>query len=69
MLSQTYFNNYSFFDLFSVHLRAIDHLNLKLLTLCRHSASFKTGISKVQDFLNVELSPKYLSQRRTAKAR
>ena len=39
-------------DLFSVHLWATDHLNLKLLTLCRHTAaSFKTWISKVQDFL------------------
>ena len=28
-------------DLFSVHLWAIDHLNLKLLTLCMHTASFK----------------------------
>ena len=28
-------------NLFSVHLWTIDHLNLKLLTLCRHTASFK----------------------------
>ena len=28
-------------DLFSVHLWTINHFNLKLLTLCRHTASFK----------------------------
>ena len=28
-------------DLFSVHLWAIDRLNLKLSTLCRHTASLK----------------------------
>ena len=30
----------SFSDLFTVHLWAIDHLNLKLLTLCMQTASF-----------------------------
>ena len=47
----------SFSDLFSVHLRAIDHLNLKLLIFWRHTASFKIWISKVLDFWNFELSP------------
>ena len=50
MLNLAEFN--SFFDLFSVHLWAIDHLNLKLLTLCRYTASFKIWILKVQDFWN-----------------
>ena len=45
------------FDLFSVHLKAMDHLNLKMLILCRHTASFKIWISKFQDFWNFELSP------------
>ena len=40
MLNWTDFNSFS--GLFSVYLLAIDHLNLKLLTLCRHTASFKS---------------------------
>ena len=31
----------SFSDLSLVHLRTIDHLNLKMLTLCGYTASFK----------------------------
>ena len=30
---------------------AIGHLNLKLLTLCRHTASYKILILKVQEIL------------------
>ena len=59
ILNQTDFNSFS--ELFSVHLLAIDHLLLKLLTLCRHTASFKIWISKIQDFLNFELSPMLLA--------
>ena len=39
MLNKADFN--SLFDLFSVHLWAIDHFNLTLLTLCKHTASLK----------------------------
>ena len=38
MLNWAVFNSFS--GLFSVHLRAIDNLNLKLLTLCKHKAKF-----------------------------
>ena len=50
-------DNKGFSDLFSVCLKTIDHLNLKLLKFCRHTASFKIRISKVQDFGNFKLSP------------
>ena len=30
---------------------------LEIIHFCRHPASFKIGISKVQDFGNLELSP------------
>ena len=48
---------YNFSDLFSFHLRTIDHLTLKLLMNCRRTTSFKTLISNVQDFGKFELSP------------
>ena len=41
-----------FFDLFSVCLKTVDHLNLKLLIF-----SSILQVSEVQDFRNVELSP------------
>ena len=44
-------------DLFSVHLRTIDHLILKLWIFSGHTASFRIEILKVQDFGNFELSP------------
>ena len=47
----------SFSDLFSVCLRAFGHFNFKLLIFSRHTASFKTGVSKNQDFGNFERSP------------
>ena len=47
----------SFSDLFSVCLKTIDPLSLKLWIFSRHTASFKIEISKVQDFGNFELSP------------
>ena len=37
-------------DLFSIYLKTVGHLNLKLLIFCRHIASFK-------DCGNFELSP------------
>ena len=46
----------SFSDLFSVCVRTIDHLNLKLWIFSGHTASFKIGVSKVQDFGNVAQS-------------
>ena len=54
-------DNKSFSDLFSICLKTIDHLNLKLLIFCRHTASFKIQISKVQDLGNFKLSPIFLS--------
>ena len=47
----------SFSDLFSIHVKTIDHLDFKLLVFSRHTACLKIGISKVQDFENYELSP------------
>ena len=44
-------------DLFSVFLRAIYHLNLKLRISSGYTASFKMGVWKVQDFGNFELFP------------
>ena len=35
------------------------HLNFKLWIFSGHTASFKTGVSKVQDFGNFELPPMY----------
>ena len=55
MLNQGDHNSFS--DLFSVYLRVFDHLNFKLLIFSGHTAIFKTGVSKVQDFGNLELSP------------
>ena len=49
-------DNSCFSDLFSVYLKAIDHLNLKLWIFREHIASFKIWVSKVQDFGNFELS-------------
>ena len=40
------------FDLFSVYLKTIDHLSLKIVDICRHTASFKSS-----GFLNFEVSP------------
>ena len=40
----------SFSDLFSFYLRTFDHLNLKLKIFSGHTANFKIGVSKVQDF-------------------
>ena len=40
----------SLFDLFSVCLRTFDHLNLKLRIFRGHTANFKIGVAKVQDF-------------------
>ena len=47
----------SFSDLFSIHVKTINHLNLKLLVFSRHTACLKIGISKVEDFRNFEFSP------------
>ena len=47
----------SFYDLFSVCLRTFDHLNLKLLIFSGHEASFKTGVSKVQDLEILNFHP------------
>ena len=52
-----YRDHNSFLDLFSVCLRKLNHLNLKLCIFSGHTASFKIGVSKVQDFGNFELSP------------
>ena len=49
----------SFSDLFSICLRTFDHLNLKLWIFNGHTANFKNGVSKVQDFGNFELSPMF----------
>ena len=46
-----------FSDLHSVCLKTMAHLNLKSRFFCGHTASFKIGVSKVQDFGNFELSP------------
>ena len=48
-------------DLFSVCLRTIDHLILKLWIFSGHTASLKIEILKVQDFGNFELSPMTVS--------
>ena len=40
----------SFTDIYPVHHWTIGHLEMKLLTVCRHTASFKIWILKVQDF-------------------
>ena len=53
-----YANYKSFSELFSVCLKLIDALNLKLLSFCMQTAHFKFRISKVQDFGNFELSPR-----------
>ena len=52
----------SFYDLFSICLRAIDHLILKLWVFSGHTASFKIEILKVQDFGDFELSPMHMQQ-------
>ena len=44
-------------DLFSVCLKTIGHLNLKMWIFCGHAASFTICFSKGQDFWNFELSP------------
>ena len=44
-------------NLFSVCLRTIDELILKLWIFSGHTASFKIEILKVMDFGNFELSP------------
>ena len=45
---------------FSVYLRTMDHLILKLWILNGHNASFKIEILKIQDFGNLELLPMLL---------
>ena len=45
-----------FYNLSTVCLKTLDHLNLKLRILSEHTASFKIGVSKVQDFGHFELS-------------
>ena len=37
----------SFSHLFSIYLKKIDFLNLKLLRICKHTENFKILISKV----------------------
>ena len=54
-----YGDHNSFTDLFSVGLRTIDHLNLKLRIFSEHIASYKIGVSKVREFGNF-VSPMYL---------
>ena len=49
----------SFCDLFSICLRTIAHLNMKLWIFSGHTESYNIGISKVQDFENFELSPMF----------
>ena len=49
----------SFSVLFSLCLWTIAHLNLKVCIFNGHTASFKIGVWKVQDFGNFELSPMY----------
>ena len=41
----------------TVCLKATDPLKLKLCIFSWHTASFKIGVSKVQDFGNFEFSP------------
>ena len=48
-----------FSDLYSVCLKTIDYLNLSLWIVCGHTASFKIGVLKVQDFGIFELSHMY----------
>ena len=55
MLNKGDYNRVS--DLYSVCLKAIDHLSLKLRIVCGYTASFKIGVIKVQDFGIFELSP------------
>ena len=55
MLNQGDHNSFS--DLFSVCLKTIDHLNMKLRIFIGLTASFKIEVAKVQDFGNFELSP------------
>ena len=43
-------SNRFFLFIYAVSLKRIGHLNLKLLIRCRHTACFKIGIFKVQDF-------------------
>ena len=51
--SKSELGHISFFDLFSVYLKASDHLNLNLYA----SFSFKIRIFKVQDFANLNFPP------------
>ena len=39
-------------DIFSVNLKTIDHLNLKIVSVCRQIASVKISIFEVLDFVN-----------------
>ena len=55
MLNQVDFDCFS--NLFSVHLWAIDHLSLKLLIVCGHTASLNIWISKVQYFEILNFHP------------
>ena len=52
MLKWEDYNRLSY--LYTVYLKTIDHLNLKLGIFSRHTASFKIGVSKVQDLGNFE---------------
>ena len=45
-------DNNSFFDLFSVCLKTIDYLNLKLWIFSGHTASFKIRVTKFWTFTN-----------------
>ena len=47
----------SFFDLFSVFLETIDHLDLKLLIFIGILQVLRYVFQKVEDFGNFELSP------------
>ena len=57
MLNWRDYNRFS--DSYLVCLKAIDHLNLKLRIISGHTASFKIGVSKVQDFGKFGPSPMY----------
>ena len=57
-LKMLYWKNYNRFTyLYTVCLKTIGHLNLKLWIFSGHTAIFKIWVSKVQDFGKFELSP------------
>ena len=53
------YDSNSFFDLFSVHLKTIYHLNLKLLIFVGILQVLRFDIKKFRIFGNFELSPMY----------